>query len=142
MRLPVLLALVLTFALLWLAAALLRERAVVVGYEVRHALSEHTHAVRHARNAAVSNEAIAAARRGELPRLQRFDEVEVPPRPEWLERYVEFNEVNGAATIRSRRSLGRMLASVPAWFFHGAFAVVIVVLSGLALTESRSRPGP
>lgn len=143
MRLPILLALILAFALLWLSAALLREHAIAVNHHVRYAMSEHGHAVSRAHAAAVSNEAIAAARRGELPRLLRSEDLEadLPPRPEWLNRYVEFDEANGSATIRYRRGLGSALASVPAWFFHGAFAVIVVVLSGLSLVESRSLRG-
>lgn len=138
MRLTPLLSLVLLVAVAWAALATVRENAVVVNLQVGHALNERFWIAQLDRQTAEQNRIIAHYRRGELPPISTGPvETEPRPLPEWAASFVRVETVDDGERYRYRQTVGRALASVPAWFFHGTFALGLVFLASLALVEAR-----
>ena len=143
MRLTVLLSLVVALAVTWASLALVRERAVVTQLTVDRALGERFWTDALNRQVAEHNRAIAHARRGELvPLADGPVETDPPPLPEWASEFVTVEPTASGERYVYRSTVGHALAPVPAWFFHGAFAVGLVVLSALAMAEGRALGAP
>ena len=133
-----LLSLIGALAVAWAALAVVRERAIVMQLHVERALGERFWTDQLNRQTTQHNRAIEHCRRGTLPSLLDGPvEVEPTPLPEWALNVVSVETVEDGEHFHYRSTAGRALASVPAWFFHGAFAVGLAVLTALSVVEGR-----
>lgn len=138
MKLTILLCFVVAFTVTWVALAVVRERALVVGLRIEHALSERFWIAQLQQQTAEHNRILAHYRRGALPPIPSGPVAISPPAlPGWAEPLVTVEQREGGERYHYRGSAARALASVPGWFFHGGFGGVLALLAALSLAEGR-----